>query len=368
MYEGTDTRACGLLIGAALAMVWPTRRPAVGGKSADRRVPTAVRRLLDAAGIAGLAVIGLLVWRTNQYSDFMFRGGLVVLSLATAAAVAAVVTPGSLLGRALGWAAALDRRPVLGIYLWHYPIIVLTAGAGAAGSPVSPGRAIAVVAGTVAGPRCPGDGRGPIRRGARLRWVTPDKATETSEATATGGGDMTGEPDRNKAGGGRRPSWLRRPRALAAGDRRAVPARRRRTRRGRDRVHAADLGDRGPRGAAAVGHGLAGERAAVQLGRRAWRRREPGQARRRAPPGQRRQARQGRRGDRAPAHSRRHRDRGSGRGRARAADAAAADLVHVRGAHRRLHVGGADLRRTTSRTRPTGSRPATPTSASSTRS
>jgi peptidoglycan/LPS O-acetylase OafA/YrhL len=31
VYEGTDTRACGLLIGAALAMIWPTRRPAVGG-------------------------------------------------------------------------------------------------------------------------------------------------------------------------------------------------------------------------------------------------------------------------------------------------------------------------------------------------
>jgi peptidoglycan/LPS O-acetylase OafA/YrhL len=213
VYEGTDTRACGLLIGAALAMVWPTRRPAVGGKSADRRVPTAVRWLLDAAGIAGLAVIGLMVWRTNQYSDFMFRGGLVVLSLATAATIAAVVTPGSLLGRALGWSPMRwTGVRSYGIYLWHYPVIVLTLGAGAAGSAVSPGRAVALVAGTVAAAalswRLVED---PIRRGARLRWVTPDRATEASEAMATGGGDMTGEPDRNKAGGGRRPSWLRRP-------------------------------------------------------------------------------------------------------------------------------------------------------------
>ena len=28
VYEGSDTRACGLLIGAALAMVWPSRRTA----------------------------------------------------------------------------------------------------------------------------------------------------------------------------------------------------------------------------------------------------------------------------------------------------------------------------------------------------
>src|SRR5580704_7062989 len=156
VYEGTDTRACGLLIGAAVAMIWPTRRPAGssragGGTSADRTVPAVVRWLLDAAGVAGLAVIGLLVWRTNQYSDFMFRGGLVVLSVATAATVAAVVTPGSLLGRALG---CLPLRWVgvrsYGIYLWHYPIIVLTTAVGLAGTPVGLGRAVAVVVATVA--------------------------------------------------------------------------------------------------------------------------------------------------------------------------------------------------------------------------
>ncbi len=160
-------------------------------------------------------------------------------------------------------------------------MIVLTTAVGAAGTPVSPGRAVVLVAVTVAAAalswRVIED---PIRRGARLRWVTPTRATETSEANATGGADMTGEPDRNAAGGGRRPGRPRRPRAaaFAAGDRRALPAWRRRPRRGRDRVHAADLGDRGPRGAAAVGNRLDGERPAVQLGRRHGRHRQPGQA------------------------------------------------------------------------------------------
>jgi peptidoglycan/LPS O-acetylase OafA/YrhL len=119
VYEGTDTRAFGLLIGAALAMLWPSRRAAAPGRRS--------RVLLDGAGIAGLAVIGLMIWRVGQYSSFTYRGGLVLLSVGTAAVVAAVAAPGGLVGVALGW------RPLrwigvrsYGIYLWHYPVIVLT--------------------------------------------------------------------------------------------------------------------------------------------------------------------------------------------------------------------------------------------------
>jgi peptidoglycan/LPS O-acetylase OafA/YrhL len=127
VYEGTDTRAFGLLIGAMLALAWPSEAK----RGEDRQRAGAPRKLLrialDVLGVAGLAVIGVMVWKVGQYSPFAYRGGLVLLSLATVAVIAAIAYPGSIVGAALGW------RPVrwigvrsYGIYLWHFPVIVLT--------------------------------------------------------------------------------------------------------------------------------------------------------------------------------------------------------------------------------------------------
>ncbi len=56
VYYGTDTRALELLSGAALAMVWPSRQ-----LKAD--VPRQARSMIDATGVLGLVVIGLMFWR-----------------------------------------------------------------------------------------------------------------------------------------------------------------------------------------------------------------------------------------------------------------------------------------------------------------
>jgi peptidoglycan/LPS O-acetylase OafA/YrhL len=121
VYYGTDTRAFALLIGAALAFVWPsTDLP---------KVSNAVRDAITLLGVAGLGLFVWMVLYTNEYETFMYRGGMVLLAVGTMFLVQALTIPDSLLSLVLGskplrWIGVRSYA----MYLWHYPIIVLSSG------------------------------------------------------------------------------------------------------------------------------------------------------------------------------------------------------------------------------------------------
>lgn len=120
VYYGTDTRAFGLLIGAALAIIWPSSRlTTMLSKQSSIK--------LDMVGVCGLMVIFYMIFKTDDYDESLYRGGMVVLSVASALIIAAVASPYSAVGKLLSWKPLqwIGLRSY-GLYLWHYPVIILS--------------------------------------------------------------------------------------------------------------------------------------------------------------------------------------------------------------------------------------------------
>jgi len=125
VYDGTDTRAFELLIGAALAIALPRDRP-------FGPITRRARQVLEWTGAAAIAAILFMYWGIGQYDPFAYRGGMVVLSVVTALLIAVCVHPGARVAKVLGVAPLrwIGERSY-GIYLWSVPVIVLSTPEGA---------------------------------------------------------------------------------------------------------------------------------------------------------------------------------------------------------------------------------------------
>lgn len=127
IYYGPDTRAAELLLGA-LAALWTGGRglnlralPAVGPRLKDAPAWTC-----DAAALACLAGLGVMCFSLNGYSEFAYRGGMLLAAVLTAVLVSCLCRPQSALAHVLGARPVAEAgKRAFAVYLWHYPLLVV---------------------------------------------------------------------------------------------------------------------------------------------------------------------------------------------------------------------------------------------------
>lgn len=127
IYYGPDTRAAELLLGA-LAALWTGGRglnlralPAVGPRLKDAPAWTC-----DAVALACLAGLGVMCFSLNGYSEFAYRGGMLLAAALTAFLVSCLCRPQSALAHVLGARPVTEAgKRAFAAYLWHYPLLVV---------------------------------------------------------------------------------------------------------------------------------------------------------------------------------------------------------------------------------------------------
>ncbi len=185
LYLGSFSRAGGLMMGAAFAMVW---RPMALMRGAARNKP----HQLDVLALVGLAGLAFMVWNVTlsgdgretgiRFNPWLFRGGFFFTGFFTLMVIAAVTHQRAWMGRLLG-------NPVFnyvgtrsyGLYLYHWPIYQIIRQQ--AGVPMTVSQWVWAMVLTV--PITEASFRyieTPIRQGRLGEWLRGDRRPRTAAA------------------------------------------------------------------------------------------------------------------------------------------------------------------------------------------
>jgi peptidoglycan/LPS O-acetylase OafA/YrhL len=119
VYMGTDTRAFSLLCGAFVAL------PAI--RHAITQGIQKFRRAASGLTAALIAAIGFMWFTVSGQSEWLFRGGLLAHSIASALLAVLIASLSSNLSDVLSWRPlAYIGRLSYALYLWHWPVFIFS--------------------------------------------------------------------------------------------------------------------------------------------------------------------------------------------------------------------------------------------------
>ncbi|MGH1832113.1 acyltransferase family protein [Enterococcus gilvus] len=118
VYYGTDTRLFSILLGGALAFIWPSTR-------LKARIPSQAKRILNGIGFGSLLLLILAFLFLRDDLSFVYYGGMFLVSLLSVLLVAITAHPGASWNRWLTnpvftW---IGKRSY-GIYLYQFPVMI----------------------------------------------------------------------------------------------------------------------------------------------------------------------------------------------------------------------------------------------------
>lgn len=118
IYYGTDTRLFSILLGCALAFIWPSNRLRQDVWQFDRQ-------LLNVGGAVCLALMLFFIFKMKATDAFTYRGGMFLFSILTTLLVAIVAHPAAVWNKLLtnplfAWIGKLS----FGLYLYQFPVMI----------------------------------------------------------------------------------------------------------------------------------------------------------------------------------------------------------------------------------------------------
>ena len=129
IYFGTDTRAFSLLVGVVGAILYPMER-------LHAKVTPQQNMLYSVVSLVSIATLITVMIYTSEYNTWLYRGGFLLVAILGLIVIISSGKQHTLMSRLLSFKPVVFIGKIsYSLYLWHFPVLVLTTPVSEIGNP-----------------------------------------------------------------------------------------------------------------------------------------------------------------------------------------------------------------------------------------